>query len=151
MEMFRRQFGEDHPEAAVSYYNLAGNFEALEKFDQAERYARKAEEVYRTKVGPDSPQRLNALVRVGDAVLRSGRAAAAATLYREALDRGAKTWQPNADSRIAVLNGLGAALTQTGNAAEAEPLLREAAALQQKKHPEGGVEVATAEGAAAPH
>ena len=119
--------------------NLAMTFEAPEDRAEARALGRRALELAREHLGPQSSQTARMLNNLGHASLEEGRYADAESELREAVAIERELREEHDHARAPSLSNLGRALTSLGRYAEAEPVLREAVALTREglgdRHP----------------
>jgi Tfp pilus assembly protein PilF len=124
--------GEEHPDTAVSYSNLASNLKKQGRYADAEPLNRKALAINQKVLGDQHPQTALSFNNLGDSLHAQGKYADAESLSRKALSIRQKVLgEEHADTAQSYSN-LASALNGQGKYADAESLCRKALPILQK-------------------
>jgi serine/threonine-protein kinase len=132
LELDRKLFGADHPNAGIDLFNL-GNIQ-LDRADYpaAEQLFRKALEIDRAWYGDSHPKTASARLMVGRAVDYQGRSEEAAGLYRQALRVTKEIYGEQHPRYASVLSLMGDLDTRRHDLATAEKLFLQSAEIFRK-------------------
>jgi tetratricopeptide (TPR) repeat protein len=122
LQGFRAKVGPDHPYTLRAEQLLAGAYESLGRWADAETLRRDALASRRKITRPDSPLLADDLARLGRNLLRQSRWSEAEPLLREALTIREKA-APDDWTRSDAMSLLGGSLLGQGRYPEAEPLV----------------------------
>ena len=86
LEVHRAALGEGHPAYAASLTNLAGLYDQMGRYAEAEPLYRQAMEIYHTALGKGHPAYATTLDNLAGLCCATGRYAEAEPLYRRALE-----------------------------------------------------------------
>jgi tetratricopeptide (TPR) repeat protein len=143
LEILEKNFGLDHPDAAIRLNNLAGLLQDTNRHADAESLYRRALEILEKSFGPNHPDVARGLNNLAQLLTSTNRYAEAEALYRRALAIDEKSLGlAHADLEIRLSN-LAVLLTETNQYAEAEPLMRRALAIAEDSFGPDHPEVAT--------
>ena len=112
--------GEDHPDTATSYNNVAVNLNAQGKSAEAEPLYQKALEIRRKVLGEDHPDTASSYNNVAFNLNAQGKSAEAEPLYRKALAICRKVLGEDHPDTATSYNNVAANLNAQGKSAEAE-------------------------------
>jgi CHAT domain-containing protein/tetratricopeptide (TPR) repeat protein len=128
----RNVLGEDHPDTATGYNNLALNQKAQGKYAEAEPLYRKALAIRRNVLGEDHPETATSYNNLAGNLNARGKYAEAEPLFRKALAISQKRLGEDHPDTAIAYNNLALNLNAQGKYTEAEPLYRKALAIRQK-------------------
>jgi len=131
LEIDLKLFGEDHPEVAVGFINLAVLLQATDRIAEAEPLMRSALEIDRSSFGDQHPLVARDLGILALLLMETGRWAEAEQLVRRALAIDQNAFQEDHPAIARDLRNLARLLTSTRRTAEAEPLIRRALEISQ--------------------
>jgi tetratricopeptide (TPR) repeat protein len=132
IETLVRWLGEDSPETAIAYGNLALNLTRQQRHSEAQPLHRKVLDLWRRALGEEHPQTALAYNKLAQSLLYQGRYVEAGPLFQRALDIDRKVWGEDHPDTARAYNNLAMNLEHLGRYAEAEPLLRKALDLTRK-------------------
>jgi CHAT domain-containing protein/Flp pilus assembly protein TadD len=132
LDLRRETLGDEHPETALSYNNVALNLHAQGKYAEAETLLRKALEVRRKVLGTQHPYTAASYNNLAYALNAQGRYAEAELLYRQTLDITTKVLGEEHFDTASGYNNVAYTLQAEGKYTDAEPLFRKALALRKK-------------------
>jgi CHAT domain-containing protein/Tfp pilus assembly protein PilF len=133
LAVHRRILGEDHPDTAQSYNDLASIHYTLANNTLAEAGLRKALTIFRKVLGEEHPQTASSYNNLAFISFRQGKYAQALPLLRRALTIFFNVLGEEHSTTAACQNNLGKALLHLGKAAEAEESFRRALAVFRKR------------------
>ncbi|MBW4492370.1 MAG: tetratricopeptide repeat protein [Oscillatoria princeps RMCB-10] len=119
-------FGENHPHYAGSLNNLAGLYESMGRFAEAEPLYLRAKEIRRVALGENHPDYATSLNNLAQLYKAMGRFADAEPLYLQAKEIRRVALGENHPSYATSLNNLAGLYYAMGRFAEAEPLYLQA-------------------------
>jgi Flp pilus assembly protein TadD len=128
------KLGPDHPDTLESLSGLAGAYELLGRWAEAERQYRGVLARHRKTVQPDRSLLASDLAGLGQDLLMRSRWSGAEPLLREALEIRAKV-MPDDWRRCDAMSLLGASLLGQGCFAEAEPLVMSGYDVMKQREP----------------
>jgi tetratricopeptide (TPR) repeat protein len=129
LEIRRKWLGEDHPETASSYNNLAVNLNSQGRFAEAEPLVRRALAIWLKALGEDHPETAHSYNNLAFNLNGQGKFAEAESFYRKALAVKLKALGEDHPETAFSYNNLADNLNAQGKYAEAEPLFRKALAI----------------------
>jgi CHAT domain-containing protein/Flp pilus assembly protein TadD len=115
-------FGENHPDYAASLNNLAGLYESMGRFAEAERLYVRAMEIKRVALGENHASYATSLNNLAALYYAMGRFAEAEPLYVRAMEIIRVALGENHPNYAASLNNLAGLYESMGRFADAEPL-----------------------------
>ena len=124
--------GEDHPDTATSYNNLASNLNAQGRYDEAEPLYRKALEIHTQVLGEDHPDTATSYNNVAYNLDDQGRYDEAEPLYRKALEIRTRMLGEDHPDTATSYNNVASNLDDQGRYDEAEPLYRKALEIRTR-------------------
>jgi tetratricopeptide (TPR) repeat protein len=127
----RKVLGEEHPEIANSYNNLANDLEAQGKYAEAVEFSRKALDICRKVLGEEHPDTAATYHNLAYNLNEQGRYAEAAAIFRKALDIQRKVLAEHPDTAFSY-NSLAANFQAQGKYAEAAEGFRKALDIRRK-------------------
>jgi tetratricopeptide (TPR) repeat protein len=140
LALYCQTLGEEHPETATSYNNVASCLDALGKAQEALPLYRKALDICRKVLGEDHPDTATSYNNVASCLDDLGKAQEALPLFRKALDICRKVLGEGHPDTATSYNNVASCLDDLGKAQEALPLFRKALALYRQmlgeEHPE---------------
>jgi tetratricopeptide (TPR) repeat protein len=128
----RQVLGEDHPDTAQSYNNVAFNLNAQGKYVEAGPLYQKALDIWHKTLGEDHPDTATSYDNVAVNLSYQGKYLEAGPLYQKSLDIRRKTLGEEHSDTAQSYNNLANNLNSQGKYAEAEPLLRKALDIRRK-------------------
>jgi tetratricopeptide (TPR) repeat protein len=128
----RDVLGEDHPDTASGYNNVAANLQAQGRYGEARPLYQKALDIRRKALGEDNPLTALGYYNIGHNLAAQGKYAEAGTLYQKALDICRKAEGEDHPDTASSYNNVALNLKAQGKYAEAEPLLHKALATYRK-------------------
>jgi tetratricopeptide (TPR) repeat protein len=137
MEISRRWLGEDHPDTAQSYNNLATNLDAQGRHAEALPLYQRALDIGRKAVGEDHPETARAYNNLAANLRAQGRHAEAQPLLQRALDICRKVLGEGHPNTAIGYDNLAWNLDGQGRYAEALPLYRRALDIRRTALGEG--------------
>jgi len=143
LEICRKVLGENHPDTANSYNNVAYNLEAQGKAAEAGPLFQKALDIRRKILGEDHPDTATSYNNVAANLDAQGKAAEAGPLHQKALDIRRKALGEDHPATAGSYNNVAANLQAQGKAAEAGPLFQKALDINRKIHGEDHPDTAT--------
>jgi Flp pilus assembly protein TadD len=143
LEIRRNWLGEDHPDTAASYNNIAYNLKEQGKYAEAEPLDRKALAIALKALGEDHPHTAITYNNLAFNLNSQGKHAEAEPLHRKSLAIRLKAMGEDHPLVATGYNNLAMDLRAQGRSAAAEPLLRKALAINLKAsgedHPDTAV------------
>jgi tetratricopeptide (TPR) repeat protein len=139
----RQLLGEDHPDTALGYHNLASNLRAQGRYAQALPLFQKALDLRRKLLGEDHPDTALSYNDLAYNLLAQGRATEAQPLFQKALDLYRKLLGEDHPRTAIVYHNLAGSLLARGRYAEAQPLFEKALDLCRKRLGENHPDTAT--------
>ncbi len=132
LDLCREVLGEEHPDTAKSYNNLAFNLNSQGKAAEATPLYQKALEIRRKVLGEEHPATADSYNNLGVNLLDQGKAAEATPLFQKDLDIRRKVLGEEHPATATSYNNLAANLDAQGKAAEAAPLYQRALDILRK-------------------
>jgi Flp pilus assembly protein TadD len=132
LEIRRKWLGDDHPDTADSYNNLAGNLDAQGKYTEAGPHYRKALAIWLKALGEDHPDTARGHNDLAADLERQGKSAEAELLFRKALAVYRKALGEDHPDTAIGCNNVAYSLEEQGKYGEAEPLHFQALAIRLK-------------------
>jgi tetratricopeptide (TPR) repeat protein len=140
LDIFRKVLGEEHPDTANSYHNLAKNLNAQGKYAEAAEGFRKALAIYRKVLGEEHPYTTTSYNSVATNLAAQGKYAEAEEGFRKALDIRRKVLGEEHPHTANSYNNLANNLNAQGKYAEAAEGYRKALDIRRKvlgeEHPD---------------
>ncbi|MBP5973571.1 tetratricopeptide repeat protein, partial [Brasilonema sp. CT11] len=143
LSVIRLRLGEDHPDVATSYNNLAGLYDSQGRYTEAEPLYLKALELRQRLLGEDHPSVATSYNNLAALYNSQGRYTEAEPLYRKALELRQRLLGEDHPSVAASYNNLAGLYDSQGRYTEAEPLYLKALELRQRLLGEDHPDVAT--------
>jgi tetratricopeptide (TPR) repeat protein len=131
-ELCQELLGEDHPETATSYNNVAYNLYSVGKVAEALSLLQKALDIRRKVLSDDHPETARSFNGLGVALRAHGKAAEALPLLQEALNIRRKVMGDDHSETAIGYSNLAANLLALGKVAEAQLLLQKALDIRRK-------------------
>jgi hypothetical protein len=132
LELRRKWLGDDHPDTAASYNNLAANTQYQRKYAEAEPLFRQALAIKLEALGEGHPATARSYHNVALNLHAQGKDAEAEPLFRQALAIRLKARGEGHPDTAQSYDALASNLGAQGRYAEAEPLFRKALAIRLK-------------------
>ena len=132
LEIRKRELGEDHPDTATSYNNVAANLNAQGRYDEAEPLYKKALEICEKVLGEDHPSTAASYNNVAYNLDAQGRYGEAEPLFQKALEISKKVLGEDHPDTATSYNNVAANLNAQGRYGEAEPLFRKALEIRKR-------------------
>ena len=129
--------GEDHPDIATSYSNLAVTLRAQGKYGEAEAMHRRALAIYLKALGEGHPYIAGSYANLAEILRAQGKSTEAEAMHRRALAMVLKALGEDHFSTAISYAGLAATLADRGKYGEAEAMHRRALAIELKALGEG--------------
>jgi tetratricopeptide (TPR) repeat protein len=137
LALSRRTLGEEHPETATSYTNVASCLQDLGKAQEALPLYRKALEIDRKALGEGHPHTATSYDNVAACLQDLGKFSEALPLYRKALEINRQVLGEGHPDTATSYNNVAACLHALGKAQEALPLFRKALEIRRQALGEG--------------
>jgi tetratricopeptide (TPR) repeat protein len=131
-ETHRRVLGEDHPDTARCYNDLASSIEGRGDYAEAERLYQKALAICRRALGEDHPDTARCYNDLASSIDSQGKFAEAERLYQQALTICRRALGEDHPHTVYCYNNLAYSLNGQGKYAEAESLLRRALGIRRR-------------------
>lgn len=128
----RDVLGEEHPDTAVSYNNVASDLDDLGKAAEAEPLHKKALAIRQKVFGDEHPETAGSCSNLASNLQAQGKAAEAEPLLRKALVINQGVHGEEHPNTAQSYNNLAANLNAQGKTAEAQPLYQKALTLRRK-------------------
>lgn len=139
LHLTRSEFGENHPDTAASYNNVASNLDDQGRYDEAEPLYRKGLEIRREVLGENHPSTATSYNNVASNLNAQGRYDEAEPLYRKGLEIRRRVLGENHPDTATSYNNVAYNLNAQGRYDEAEPLYEHALTILRntlpKDHP----------------
>jgi CHAT domain-containing protein len=132
LKWHRQVLGEDHPNTATSYDNVAGNLMSQEQYSEAGPLLRKALDIRRKVLGEDHPNTAASYDNVASNLQSQGLYAAAGPLFHKALHIHRKVLGEEHPDTATSYNDVAVNLQSQGLYMEARPLFRKALNIHRK-------------------
>jgi CHAT domain-containing protein/tetratricopeptide (TPR) repeat protein len=132
LDIRRKALGEDHPDTAESYSNLAANLDAQGKYAEAQPLCQQALDIRRKALGEDHPHTGSSYNNLAYNLKTQGRYGEAQPLYRKALVICRKSLGEDHPDTANGYSNLAANLDAQGKYAEAQPLCQKALDIRRK-------------------
>ncbi|MHC5937192.1 tetratricopeptide repeat protein [Nostoc sp.] len=137
------RLGEEHPDVATSYNNLAAIYNSQGQYSEAEPLYKKALELWQRLLGEEHPHVATSYNNLGLLYESQGRYSEAEPLYKKALELWQRLLGEEHRDVATSYNNLGLLYESQGRYSEAEPLLKKALELWQRLLGEEHRDVAT--------
>ena len=124
--------GEDHPDTATSYNNIAYNLDAQGRYGEAEPLYQKALEISKRELGEDHPDTAMSYNNVAYNLNAQGRYDEAEPLFRKALEIRKRVLGEDHPDTATSYNNVASNLDDQGRYGEAEPLYRKALEIRKR-------------------
>jgi tetratricopeptide (TPR) repeat protein len=128
----RQVLGEEHPDTAISYSNLAVNLHDLGRYTQAQPLYEKALAIRRKALGEEHPETARSYNNLAANLNAQGRYGQAQPLYEKALVIWRRVLGEEHPETATSCNNLAANLNAQGRYAQAQPLHEKALAITRK-------------------
>ena len=132
LALVEEQSGEEHLETAASYHNLASNFRAQGRFDEAENFFRKSLRIHSRVLGDDHPDTATSYNNLASTLDAQGRYDEAEPLLRKSLEICMRVHGEGHPDTAGSYNNLALHLHDRGRYEEAEPLLRKSLKVHER-------------------
>jgi tetratricopeptide (TPR) repeat protein len=139
----RQVLGEEHPDTARNYANVAVNLDDQGKYAEAGPLHQKALDIRRKVLGEDHPDTAKSYDRVAANLNVQGKYAEAAPLYQKALDIRRKALGEDHPDTASSFNNVAVNLDDQGKYAEAAPLYKKSLDIYRKVQGEDHLDTAT--------
>ncbi len=140
LELTTNKYGEDHPDIATCYNNLASNLKARGKYDEAESLYQKSLDIRQRVLGEGHPHTASSYNNLASNLNAQGKYDAAEFLYRIGLDINRRVFGEDHPDTVTSYSNLAFNLYTQGKYNEAEPLCRKSLDIRQrvlrKNHPD---------------
>jgi tetratricopeptide (TPR) repeat protein len=133
LALHEKLFGPEHPNTAVSLYNLARLLQDQGALAEARPLIERALAIKERQLGPEHPTTAASLNNLARLLQDQGDFAAARPLYERVLVISEKRLGPEHPGTAASLNNLAGLLRDQGALAEARPLYERALAIREKR------------------
>ena len=143
LDINRAVLGENHPDTATSYSNVASNLGDQGRYREAEPLFRKALGIYRAVLGENHPYTSTSYDNVALSLSKQGRYGEAESLYRKALDINRAVLSENHPYTSTSYDNVAISLSKQGRYGEAEPLYRKALDIRRATLGENHLDTAT--------
>jgi tetratricopeptide (TPR) repeat protein len=127
----RKKFGDEHPDVATSFNNLAGLYRAQGRYSEAEPLYQQALALRQALLGDDHPDVATSFNNLASLYASQGRYSEAEPLYQQALTLRQKLLGDDHPDVASSFNNLALLYASQGRYSEAEPLYQQALALRQ--------------------
>ena len=124
LEISARALGEEHPDTAASYNNVASNFNAQGRYEEAEPLFRKGLEIRARVLGEEHPDTAASYNNLASSLSAQGRYGEAEPLFRKSLEIWARALGEEHPDTAASYNNVASNLNAQGRYEEAELLFR---------------------------
>jgi tetratricopeptide (TPR) repeat protein len=131
LELRQRLLGEEHPDVATSYNNLAGLYRSQGRYSEAEPLYKKALELYQRLLGEEHPDVATCYNNLAALYDWQGRYSEAEPLYKKALELRQRLLGEKHPSVANSYNNLAALYRSQGRYSEAKALYKKALELRQ--------------------
>ena len=132
LEIRQRVLGEEHPDMAASYNNVAYNLNAQGRYDEAEPLFRQGLEIRQRVLGEEHPDTADGYNNVASNLNAQGRYDEAEPLHRKGLEIRQRVLGEEHPSTAASYNNVASNLNAQGRYDEAEPLYRKGLEIRQR-------------------
>jgi len=132
LEIFRKIYGEYHPDVAQSLNNLAGLYDDEGRYDKAESLYKQALEIRRKIYGEYHPNLATSFNNLAGLYLKEGKYNEAEPLLKQALEIFRKIYGEYHPDVAISLNNLAELYYEKGRYAEAESLYKQALEIRRK-------------------
>ncbi|HKI16800.1 MAG TPA: tetratricopeptide repeat protein, partial [Isosphaeraceae bacterium] len=143
LEIRRRLLGDDHPDTALSYHNLAYNLQGLGKYAEAQPMFEKTTETICRLLGENHPDAAMSHNSLATNLVEQGRYAAAQAHLEKAVEIHRRLLTDYHGDTANSLDNLATVLSFQGKLAEAEPLMEKALEIKRwflgEDHPETAI------------
>jgi tetratricopeptide (TPR) repeat protein len=138
----RRLLGDNHPDTAVSYYNVAGNLYTRGKYAEVEAPMSRALDIRRRTLGEDHPETARTYQHLGGSLHTQGKYAEAEPYFRRALAIRREILGEDDPDTAESYGSLGGCLLNLNKYAESEANFRKVLDYRRKEHREDDAAVA---------
>ena len=132
LDIRREVLGEDHPDTAKSYNNLAFNLELQGKSAEAQPLFQKVLEIYRRVLGEDHPDTATSYNNIAYNLNAQGKAAEALPLFQRSLEITRRVLGENHPDTATGYNNVASGQEALGKVAEAQPLYQKALEINRR-------------------
>jgi tetratricopeptide (TPR) repeat protein/Tfp pilus assembly protein PilN len=122
--------GEEHPDTATSYNNVAHILDALGKYPEAQSLRQKALDTYRKSLGEEHPLTAVGYNNLGSGLSSLGKPAEALPFYQKALAIRREVHGENHPATATSYNNVASSLNSQAKHVEAQPLYQKALAIR---------------------
>jgi tetratricopeptide (TPR) repeat protein len=143
LELLQRLLGEEHPDVATSYNNLAGLYKSQGRYSEAEPLYKKTLELRQRLLGEEHPDVATSYNNLALLYYYQGRYSEAEPLYKKALELRQRLLGEEHPDVATSYNNLALLYYSQGRYSEAEPLYKKALELLQRLLGEEHPSVAT--------
>jgi tetratricopeptide (TPR) repeat protein len=133
LEIRRRLLGDDHPDTAQGYNNLAYNLTFQGKYAQARPLYEKALEIRRRLLGDDHPSTARSYINLAYNLDAQGDSAAAQPLLEKGLEIHRRLFGDDHPDSATSYDALALNLNAQGKYAQAQPLLEKALGIRRRR------------------
>jgi len=131
LHLAEQRFGPDHPHTATSLNNLAGLYQSMGRFGDAEPLFSRALTIREAQLGPDHPDTAGSLNNLAGLYQSMGRFGDAEPLFSSALTIREAQLGPDHPDTATSLNNLAALYKSMGRFGDAEPLYSRALTIYE--------------------
>ncbi|WP_158305812.1 tetratricopeptide repeat protein [Parvularcula bermudensis] len=132
LEITLAEFGEDHPDTATSYNNIAYNLNAQGRYGEAAPLLRQGLEIFQRVLGEDHPDTASSYNNVAYNLNAQGRYVEAAPLYRQGLEIFQRVLGEDHPDTASSYNNVAYNLNAQGRYVEAAPLFQQGLEIRRR-------------------